>query len=191
MKTNNSNQSYETSDVENQTFRIYFDEAGRWPLAGPLFVWLICPVKKLSKKELEPFCDSKEISETKREELFECIESIESERKIISTPAWMTAAEIDKYGMSNALHCAILRGMIQIFNELFPDIKIKNELPNPLATKIKTNLKYTDVLNYFFELNSKWVKINLIMDGNRDFGLRKMFPFWEVETIVSWDSKVK
>jgi len=57
--------------------------------------------------------------------------------------------------MSNALHLAILRGMIQIFNELSSESNFKNELPNPLTTKIKTNLKYTDVLNYFSELNNK------------------------------------
>jgi hypothetical protein len=67
----------------------------------------------------------------------------------------MTANEIDKYGMSNALHCAILRGMIQIFNQLFTETKIENNLPNPLSTKINANLKYTDVLNYFSQLNSK------------------------------------
>jgi ribonuclease HII len=177
--------------MKNQTFTIYFDEAGRWPLAGPLFIWLVCPTKKLSKKESLLFCDSKQINESKREELFEYIEKLKSEWKIISTSAWMTAAEIDKYWMSNSLHCAILRGMIQIFNELFPDSYIKNDLPNPLSTKIKANLKYTDVLNYFSQLNSKWVKIKLIMDWNRDFGLRKMFPFWEIETIISWDVKIK
>lgn len=177
--------------LKNQTFTIYFDEAGRWPLAGPLFVGLICPLTRLSKKELSPFCDSKQISESQREELFEYIEKLRSEWKILAIPAWMTAAEIDKYGMSNALHCAILRWMIQIFSQLFPEIKINNELPNPIYTKIKTNLKYTDVLNYFSELNSNWVKINLVMDGNRDFGLKKMFPFWGIETIISWDAKVK
>jgi hypothetical protein len=45
--------------------------------------------------------------------------------------------------------------MIQIFSQLFPEVKIKHELPNPLSTKIKTNLKYTDILDYFSELNSK------------------------------------
>ena len=177
--------------MKNQTFRIFFDEAWRWPLAGPLFVWLVCPLRKISKKELVPFCDSKQISESKREELFERIENLKSEWKIISTPARMTAAEIDKYGMSNTLHCAILRWMIQIFSQLFTEIDIMNKLPNPLSTKIKTNLKYTDVLNYFSELNTKWVKIKLVMDWNRDFGLKKMFPFWEIETIISWDAKVK
>jgi len=177
--------------MENQTFNIYFDEAGRWPLAGPLFVWLVCPIQKISRKELLPFCDSKQISESKREKLFEYIENLKSEWKIISAPARMTASEIDRYGMSNALHLAILRWMIQIFSQLFPEVKIKHELPNPLSTKVKTNLKYADVLNYFSELISKWVYIKLIMDGNRDFWLKKMFPFWEIETIVSWDAKIK
>ncbi len=177
--------------MQNNNLTIYFDEAGRWPLAGPLFVWLICPIKKLTKKELLPFCDSKQISETKREELFEYIKKLESEWKIISAPAWMTAVEIDKYWMSNALHLAILRGLIQIFDQSFPEIKLVNELPDPLSTKIKASLRYSDILNYFSELNSKWIKIKLVMDGNRDFWLKKMFPFWEIETIVSWDAKVK
>lgn len=176
---------------KKQTFTIYFDEAGRWPLAGPLFVGLICPLTKLSKKELAPFCDSKQISESQREELFEYIEKLKSEWKILAIPAWMTAAEIDKYGMSNALHCAILRWMILIFNNLFPENYIKGDLPNPLAIKFKASFKYTDILNYFSGLNSKWIKIKLVMDGNRDFWLRKMFPFWEIETIVSGDAKIK
>ena len=177
--------------MQKNNFTIYFDEAGRWPLAGPVFVWLLCPIKELSKNELAPFCDSKQISENKREELFDHIEKLKSEWKIISTPARLTATEIDKYWMSNALHLAILRWIIQIFNQLLPSLEIKNELPNPISTKIKTNLKYTEILNYFSQLNSEWIQIKLVMDWNRDFGLKKMFPFWEIETIISWDAKVK
>lgn len=177
--------------MKKQNYTIYFDEAWRWPLAGPLFIWLVCPITKLSKKELLPFCDSKQISEKRREELFEHIGNLKSEWKIISVPARMTAAEIDRYGMSNALHCAILRWMIQIFSQLFPQFKIKNDLPNPLSTEIKANLKYTDVLNYFSQLNSEWINIKLVIDGNRDFWLKKIFPFWGIETIISWDAKVK
>lgn len=177
--------------MKNQTYTIYFDEAGRWPLAGPLFVWLVCPIKKLSKKELAPFCDSKQISESKREELFEYIENLKSGWKIIATPTWMTAAEIDAYWMSNALHCGILRWMIQIFNQLLPGNYLKNDLSTPISTKIKPDLKYSDILNYFSQLNSQWINIKLVMDWNRDFGLKKMFPFWDIETIISWDAKVK
>ena len=177
--------------INNQTFTIYFDEAWRWPLAGPLFIWLVCPTQRLSKNELLPFCDSKQISESKREDLFEYIKKLDSEWKIISTSARMTAAEIDCYGMNNSLHCAILRWMIEIFNQICPESQIKNNLPNPLSINIKTNLKYTNVLNYFSKLNSKWIKIKLVMDWNRDFGLKNMFPFREIKTIISWDAKVK
>ena len=179
------------SFMKNKIFTVYFDEAGRWPLAGPLFVWLICPIKKLSKKELLPFCDSKQISGKKREELFSYAENLKSEWKIIPSLARMTAAEIDKYWMSNSLHLAILRWLIQIFSGLFPKIKIKNELPNPLSTKVESNLSYSDVLNYFTKLYTGWIQVKLVMDWNRDFGLKKMFPFWQVETVISWDAKVK
>lgn len=177
--------------MEKQTFTIYFDEAGRWPLAGPLFVWLVCPIKKLSKKELFPFCDSKTISEKKREELFTYIDNLNSKWKVLSEAARMTAAEIDKYGMSNSLHLAILRWMILIFNQLFPEIKVECKLPNPIFTVIKPKIRYLDILNYFNKLNSKWINIKLVMDWNRDFGLKRMFPFWEIKTIVSWDAKIK
>lgn len=185
------NSPYQTKMTKNQKFTIYFDEAGRWPLAGPLFIWLICPTKKLSRKEKLPFCDSKQISELKREDLFKYIKKLNSEWKIISTSARMTATEVDYYWMNNSLHCAILRWIIEIFNQIYKELQIKNDLPNPISTNIKPNLKYTNILNYFSQLNSKWIQIKLVMDWNRDFGLKKMFPFWEIETIISWDAKVK
>ena len=177
--------------MKRQTFTIYFDEAWRGPLAGPVFIWLVCPIKKLSKKEISPFCDSKKISESKREDLFWIIENLNKKWKIISFPAWMSAAEIDRYWMSNSLHCAILRWMIQIFNYISPNIKLKNILPNPLSTTVKPCIKYADILSYFSKLNSEWIDIQLIMDWNRDFWLKKIFPFWKIKTIVSWDSKIK
>ena len=177
--------------MERQNFTIYFDEAGRWPLAGPLFIWLVSPIKKLSKKELNPFCDSKQISESKREELFLRIEKLKKDWKILVESARMTAAEIDKYWMSNSLHCAILRWLIQMFNKAFPQFTLGCKLPNPLSTKITTNIEYKDVLNYFSNLNSQWINIKLVLDGNRDFWLKKIFPFWKIETIVSGDAKIK
>jgi len=187
----NKSECIDMYNMKNKRITIYFDEAGRWPLAGPLYVWLICPIKKLSKKELECFCDSKQITEWKREELFRYIEKLEFDGKVIVASDRMTAAEIDKYWMSNSLHLAILRGLIQIINQLFPEIKIQNKISNPLNIKIRANLKYTDALNCFSKLNSLWIKIKLVMDGNSDFGLRKMFPFWEIETIISGDAKLK
>jgi hypothetical protein len=45
--------------------------------------------------------------------------------------------------------------MIQIFSQIFPEIKIKDDLPDPLSIKVKPNLKYTDILDYFSELSAK------------------------------------
>ena len=177
--------------MTKQTYTIYFDEAGRGPLAWPLYVWLICPIKKLTKKELEPFCDSKQISESQRNQLFQTIQELQQKWKIIYSPARMTSSEIDTYWMTNSLHCAILRGIINIFNQIFPDNQLNNYLPNPISTKIKTNIKYNDILSYFSNLHSKWINIKLIIDWNRDFWLKKSFPFREIQTVISWDATIK
>lgn len=180
--------------MEMKNYTIYFDEAGRGPLAWPVFIWLVCPLKKLSREELEPFRDSKKLSESVREHHFELIENLQKDWKLIYSPAWMTAAEIDKYGMTNTLHCAILRWLIQISNQLFPNELWKRlTLPNPLSTKITTKyqIAYSDVLSFFSNLQSKWIHIKLILDWNRDFWLKKMFPFWEFETVIHGDDTIK
>ncbi len=182
--------------MKNQTFIVYFDEAGRWPLAGPVYIGLICPLQKISKKELEIFRDSKQLSESIRERHFQVIQDLQECGKILTTPARATAAEIDNYGMTNVLHLSILRGMILIFGKLYPHY-FKNfqnfTLPTPLSTKLNSRnfIKYSDILSSFSNLNNDWIKIKLVLDGNRDFWLKRMFPFWDFETIISWDDKVK
>ena len=171
---------------------IYFDEAWRWPLAGPLFVWLICPLIKLSKKELAPFCDSKQINEHQREELFSRVEILQNKWKIIAITSRVTAQEIDTYWMSNSLHIWILRWLIQIINALYPQyFNVNDYIPNPLSIKLNKRIKYTDILSWFSTLESQWIHIRLVMDWNRDFWLKKIFPFWKIETIISWDAKIK
>lgn len=182
--------------MKNQTFTVYYDEAWRWPLAGPVYIGLICSLSKLTEKTLEPFCDSKKISEERRNQHFDLIKSLENDRKIIAKSARMSAAEIDKYWMTISLHCAILRGLIQVFWELFPNDFLnlrKTTLTNPLSSKIgkKNLIKYSDVLSAFADLNSKWIKIRLIMDWNSDFWLKKSFPFWDIQTVVHWDATIK
>jgi ribonuclease HII len=178
--------------MKNQTLTIYFDEAWRWPLAGPIFMWLICPIWKISKKELEPFCDSKMISEKHREELFWYIGKLQNNKKIIACASWMSAKEIDTYWMSNSLHLGIIRWIIQIIKTYNPNILQFNfDLPNPLSTKLEKSVNYSDILSFFINLENEWIHIKLIMDWNRDFWLKKMFPFWEIKTIISWDAKIK
>lgn len=78
------------------------DEAGRGPCAGPLVISAVI-LKDPTAIELAAVRDSKEVSESRREELFDVITNIaESISTIIVTPA-----DIDKRGV----HAANLDGM--------------------------------------------------------------------------------
>ena len=78
------------------------DEAGRGPCAGPLVVAAVI-LKDPSASELAEVRDSKEISEAKREILFDVIMSIAESVSVIIVPP----SEIDERGV----HAANLDGM--------------------------------------------------------------------------------
>jgi ribonuclease HII len=78
------------------------DEAGRGPCAGPLVVAAVI-LKDPSAPELAEVRDSKEISEVKREILFDVIMSIAESVSVIIVPP----SEIDERGV----HAANLDGM--------------------------------------------------------------------------------
>ena len=78
------------------------DEAGRGPCAGPLVIAAVI-LKDPFALELAQVRDSKEISESKREELFEVIMNIAMSVSVIRVPV----EEIDARGV----HAANLNGM--------------------------------------------------------------------------------
>jgi ribonuclease HII len=78
------------------------DEAGRGPCAGPLVVAAVI-LKDPSAPELAEVRDSKEISEAKREKLFDVINAVAEDVSVIIVPP----AEIDQRG----IHAANLEGM--------------------------------------------------------------------------------
>ena len=78
------------------------DEAGRGPCAGPLVIAAVI-LKDPFAPELAQVRDSKEISESKREELFEVIMNIAMSVSVIRVPV----EEIDARGV----HAANLNGM--------------------------------------------------------------------------------
>jgi ribonuclease HII len=105
-----------------KTYHIYIDEAGRGPLAGPMYVGLIFPLKKFTPKEISLFKDSKKLSESQREECFTKIQQLQQKGKLLAVSAFATVKEIDAYGMTNAEHMAIMRGLKQlgVCNEMHP-----------------------------------------------------------------------
>lgn len=87
------------------------DEAGRGPCAGPLIVAAVVLSDPLSS-ELSEVKDSKELTELKREELFDVVINNSTSYSIIE----ISAEEIDKYG----LHKCNIEGMRRAVNGLSP-----------------------------------------------------------------------
>ncbi len=85
------------------------DEAGRGPCAGPLVIAAVI-LKDPSAPELAAVRDSKEISEKKREELFDVIMNIAASVSVIR----VSVEEIDERGV----HAANLDGMRRAVNGL-------------------------------------------------------------------------
>lgn len=185
-----------------KTLKIYIDEAGRGPLAGPLSLGLILPLKRFTKKELSTFCDSKKLSEKKREDNFELIQKLQQQKKLFAVNASVSSKEIDRYGMTIAQNVAISRGLIQIFRLLVADITpqieewmCKIDIYSMMVLKniLDQHHRSYENMNVIFSLFQKQFQIQfkLIIDGNKDFWLKKTFPLLQIETIVDGDDKVK
>ncbi|MDR3169755.1 MAG: ribonuclease HII [Candidatus Peribacteria bacterium] len=65
----------------------------------------------MTAKELQSFRDSKKLSEAQRELCFEQVHLLQEKGKLVAVSAFATVEEIDAYGMTNAEHMAILRGI--------------------------------------------------------------------------------
>ena len=147
--------------------KLYVDEAGRWPLAWPMHIGIVLPLKKFSKNE---FKDSKKLSEKQREELFSHIEKLQKDWKILFAIASVSNSEIDKLGMTKALNLAIKRWLSEI-----------------LFSANKKWISKKEIEKWQKENNDS---IELIIDWNNKFWLDK--DLWiKVETVIKWDDKIK
>ena len=82
------------------------DEAGRGPWAGPLVVGAAV----LGGAQIEGLTDSKKLTKKKREALYDIIR----EQAVACATGWVSAAELDEIGMSEALRLATRRAVEQI-----------------------------------------------------------------------------
>ncbi len=142
--------------------KTYIDEAGRGPLAGPVYVGLILEDWVLKNSVFKKFGDSKQITPKKREELFDGLES----SAIVWSYGSSSATYIDRCGIVKALQQAICKGLWKLSWQKW-------------AMKVS-------ILRDWISKN----KVTLILDGNHDFGLSKLLGV-EVQTIIKWDSTVK
>ena len=82
------------------------DEAGRGPWAGPLVVGAVV----LGGALIEGLTDSKKVAKKKREQLYDEV----VKQSVAYASGWVSAAELDEVGMSEALRMATRRAVEQI-----------------------------------------------------------------------------
>ena len=141
---------------------IYIDEVGRWPLAWPVYVWLILLKAKTSFKGYK---DSKKCSPKLREQLYQ---KIINNKNVVWTTAKCSHSFIDKQWISLAIHTAICKGVEKLLSQ-----QIKKNIVG-----LKNSIKHIGPKN-----------ITLVLDGNYDFKLRKTLGI-EVKTVVHGDDLV-
>ncbi len=172
--------------------KIYIDEAGRGPLAGPLHVGVVLPVKRFVKKD---FQDSKSITEKIREELFSKIEKLTQKGSIFSAIWIVTAQEIDELKVTKAINTAIRRALLEIFREIFHkgldswEMKCSCDVIDRLALENLLQDPSEQERPLLIEKIQNFVwKIELVIDGKHDFWLWK--DLWiATKTIVKGDLK--
>lgn len=158
--------------------KIYIDEAGRGPLAWPMYVGLVLVLKKFKKSE---FKDSKILTENQREKSLVQIQKLQIQNKCLFSTGIVSNKEIDKYGISNSLALAIARWLKTLLKVYINNVSKKS------FTNIKS-LKIEEYKNFIKKLKPYTWKIELVIDWNRDFWLRKLFEL-SVKTIIDGDQK--
>ena len=126
------------------------DEVGRGPYAGPLVIGA-CILGDWQNSEntewIEKLTDSKKLSAKRREELYVLIK----EKALAAATGWVSSAEIDEVGLSEALRLATRRAVEQIqktkvpFSEIIIDGTM-NFLAGTKLEKYVSTLKKGDFL---------------------------------------------
>ena len=120
------------------------DEVGRGPYAGPLVIGA-CILGDWQNSEdaewIEKLTDSKKLSAKRREELYVLIK----EKALATATGWVSSAEIDEIGLSEALRLATRRAVKQIQKTKVPfsEIIIDGTMNFLVGTKLE---KYVSTL---------------------------------------------
>lgn len=120
------------------------DEVGRGPYAGPLVIGACILGDWQNSKNtewIEKLTDSKKLSAKRREELYVLIK----EKALAAATGWVSSAEIDEIGLSEALRLATRRavGQIQKTKVPFSEIIIDGTMNFLVGTKLE---KYVSTL---------------------------------------------
>ncbi|MDD3263048.1 MAG: ribonuclease HII [Candidatus Absconditabacteria bacterium] len=177
--------------------KIYIDEAGRGPLAGPLYVGAVLPRQRFTKKHYK---DSKILSERQREELFAKIQILEQKNQIIYGYGIVSSREIDLHGMTKALQFGVLRAVQMVLQKLYTT-EISQQLGKVLCSC--DAMQGIKLQNLFLEkenvveampqiadiLKDFGLELELSIDGNKTFGVDQILGC-PVITIIHGDALI-
>ena len=177
--------------------KIYADEAWRWPLAGPLVIWLTMPLENFKENI---FNDSKKLTAKKREAIFERLKEVENKKIILHSFWYANNKEIDKFWLSKCINISFKRALVALFYKFLQDyqttdwdklltkIKLLNKL-NKILEDIENIEKYDmkEIINLFWNIEKlHWI----IFDWNHDFWLSKDLGY-KIITVIKWDARIK
>lgn len=176
--------------------KIYIDEAWRGPLAWPLYVWLIIPLKRFIKKD---FKDSKKLTAKNREKLFQDIEKLEKKGSIIYSIWIVNNKEIDQFWITKSINLAIKRWLFDIFKKYYKNYLKKSlskwlcscDIINKFSIEnlIQDNFSSNNLKNLIQTISQTNPISKIIIDWNSDFGIKKDLEI-TVDTVIKWDDKV-
>ena len=100
---------FDKTNRKGSDYIIGTDEAGRGPGAGPVFAAAVCFISDIDDEiceKLSVLNDSKQLTEKKREELFENIKELEKSGKCVCSVQEGSVSQIDKINILNtSLDC--------------------------------------------------------------------------------------
>lgn len=176
--------------------KIYIDEAGRGPLAWPVYVGLVLPLKNFHKKQ---FKDSKQLSSKQRENLLQKIDSFQAKSSLIYSIGTADNHEIDELWIIKAINLAIQRALFELLKKYYQnflgnilskwlcscDIINKFAIENILRDAFSTeNLK--NLIQIVWQTNPIH---EIIIDGNLDFNIQKDLNI-TTRPVIKWDQKI-
>jgi len=177
-------------------YRIHIDEAGRWPLAGPVFVWL---TMSLHQFDTSLYHDSKQLNESKRLRAYTQLQKDEENWHIICATGWASAAEIDRIGIIASIHKAICRWMFMLLKKYFTLYREQALLDSVHGEDTIAHHQLAYIFKYkrggvhavktiLHTENSHFTVLSCIIDGNTSFGIDTSLDI-RTTTVIKWDSK--
>lgn len=112
--------NFDIEDSYNVSFVAGIDEAGRGPLCGPVFASCAIVNKNFIPADVN---DSKKLTESKREKIFDEILNLENSKKLFFGVGIASVEEIDSINIRNATKLAMKRSYENLLNK-YQDLKV-------------------------------------------------------------------